>query len=103
MLQNAKTLFVFFKHHSGVSWLFTVLGCALYAYFGDAAQQASVKLAVTGFYLYIVFSFRQSELFYYYNLHVSKRALALGYYFFDMLFFYIAIYLTHQLLHLWKA
>jgi hypothetical protein len=37
--------------------------------------------------LFFIFSFRRQELYYYYNLHFTKRSLVLGYLVIDLLVF----------------
>lgn len=87
---------VFCKRHFVAPFLLTVLCCFLYLEMGDLAAQYATKLVTDAIILYFIFSLNPARLYYYYNMHLSKRMIIIIFLIADMLSFSLCLWITSR-------
>jgi len=87
---------MFYKHHFVGPFLLTLLCCFLYLVMGDLWAQYITKLATDAIILYFIFLLNPARLYYYYNLHLSKRTIIVIFFIADMLSFSLCLWITSR-------
>ncbi len=95
---RANALWAFYLHHCMAPLVVSALCC--YIYWADAQfiNLLLIKLVTNAGICYFVNTIHRNRLFYYYNLHISRRLLWMGYFTVDLFIFVIAICFIHQVM-----
>ena len=74
-LQKLRVAFMCFRRNSAVPLLLSLAGCKKYVDDGFATPLLFMKAATSCLVWYFVVQLRSDALYFYYNLHASKRLL----------------------------
>ncbi len=93
-MKQISVLLLFYRHYCMAPALVTIACCLLYMLEPQVLPQVATKLFTNAVAMFLIAGLQQDKLYYYYNLHISKRLLFTSYLIADLLIFSACLWLT---------
>lgn len=96
-LQKMRVALLCFRRNSAIPLLLSLAGCKKYIDDGYATPLLFMKAATSCLVWYFVVQLRSDTLYFYYNLHVSRRQLFATWLLADLGTFSLMLWITHTI------